>query len=498
MKHKTALIILAALIASVAAFFLIGLSADIPPQVAPQPQLQPQIHTNSPSVQTPPTQPQPTNALHTPASQTKTPQIQQTQPSSTKANDVPKVAIPPTSQKTEQGQLPSINSATKHTLPQNQSIPKTLAPSATTPTIPHSQNQNTIQPQIHAPTSKSSANKSILEPSNKTATQTGKKNDSQINEHSAQTQTNPKSTTSANKSILEPNNKTTTEPEKKNESQINEQSTQGPINQKPAASANQSILKPNNNTIPEPAAKTGPQTNPQKTMPQQPNHNQTPTTNNSQPPKQMSQTVLNQQKQISSKAPNIQNKIKEQRPHSGKWFNNGFFEDHHHRHAFHMGDDNWCWQSPSWQGVVGWLPWGGQDPIYYSDAGEPYIVEPEMYVTSQPSYTPTAQENWMPLGVFATGHSIDDTSSSTQFMQLALAKDGLIAGTYYNTASDEVLDVQGQVDPSTQKASWKVADVPNSPTMTTGLYNLTQDATVVENQFDDGTVEPLVFVRLNK
>ena len=44
------------------------------------------------------------------------------------------------------------------------------------------------------------------------------------------------------------------------------------------------------------------------------------------------------------------------------------------------------------------------------------------------------------------------------FMQLAVNKDGVIRGNYYNALSDATVPVYGQVDKKTQRAAWTVGD----------------------------------------
>ncbi len=125
-------------------------------------------------------------------------------------------------------------------------------------------------------------------------------------------------------------------------------------------------------------------------------------------------------------------------------------------------------------------------------------MPPNDYQNTQEPYERSPQDDWMPLGVFAAGQSPSEASYTSMFVQLALGKDGALAGTYFNSATNEVHDLDGSVDQYTQEAVWKVSDNPDSPTMTTGLYNLTQDASTVQVHFLDGTVQPWTFIRLNK
>lgn len=250
----------------------------------------------------------------------------------------------------------------------------------------------------------------------------------------------------------------------------------------------------------------------------------------------------------------VQAQVSDRHPQHNNWFNDRFFEDHHNQRFFNNSGVDW-WGSPGWAGCADWLPWGWQYPNYYypdyypdyNNTGYPpasdlylqlqsqalgtseqpseqgyypqynqgpeignypqYAPPPETEVpygpppgqgTSYQGTAPAVQEEWLPLGVFAAGKTADEAGYSNMFVQLALDKAGDIAGTYYNAATDETHNLDGLVDKDTQEAVWKVTDNPQSPVMTTGLYNLTQDVATVEVHFQDGTVQPWVLVRLKK
>lgn len=216
-----------------------------------------------------------------------------------------------------------------------------------------------------------------------------------------------------------------------------------------------------------------------------------------QPPTPVTSGILQQQQALSTRADRTRNVINQRNPRADGWFSDRFFEDHNCHPFFHNQGDNWWW-APSWVGVSSWLPWGWDSAYYYTDQGSAYTVPPESYALPPDLYVQPPQQEWMPLGVFAAGQSASEVAYSTMFVQLAVNKDGQIAGTYYNTATNEVHDLDGQVDQYTQEAAWTVSDKPNSPTMTTGLYNLTQDAAIVQVHFQDGSMQTWTLVRLNK
>ncbi|MBS0634030.1 MAG: hypothetical protein JSR37_01025 [Verrucomicrobia bacterium] len=177
------------------------------------------------------------------------------------------------------------------------------------------------------------------------------------------------------------------------------------------------------------------------------------------------------------------NSIRGRYPEANRWFKDRFFETHPTYDFFCHPGVNW-WRAAGWASVANWLPYGWYEPYYYT-TGYEYVPMESQYQTPVDSIIATEHGEWMPLGVFAAGVSEKDAAFSNFFLQLALDKSGNIAGTFYNAALDQTQALAGTVDPKTQQAIWKVSDSPTSPTMVTGLYNLTQDATDVEVYFGD-------------
>jgi hypothetical protein len=81
-------------------------------------------------------------------------------------------------------------------------------------------------------------------------------------------------------------------------------------------------------------------------------------------------------------------------------------------------------------------------------------------------------------------------------MQLAVAKDGYISGTYFSTASDSAQPIQGGVDRESQRAAWTVGDNKNT-VIETGIYNLTKDQTPVLVHFGQDRTQTWVMIRLD-
>jgi hypothetical protein len=82
-------------------------------------------------------------------------------------------------------------------------------------------------------------------------------------------------------------------------------------------------------------------------------------------------------------------------------------------------------------------------------------------------------------------------------MQLAVNKQGVLAGTFYNEDSGASRPLQGTVDPKSQRAVLTFGDGQNSETvLETGVYNLTQDEAPALLHFGADQSQPLLLVRL--
>jgi hypothetical protein len=199
----------------------------------------------------------------------------------------------------------------------------------------------------------------------------------------------------------------------------------------------------------------------------------------------------------------------------GDWFNHDWWDNHHHPDYDWNPDVNW-WGWATFGAVTSWLPWGWSQPVsysygdnvyyegdqvYYGDqpvaTAEEYAQQAETIATSVPEEKP-APEDWMPLGVFAVTQDGEPSGvDPTMYLQLAVSKQGIIAGTFQNTTTDSVQYVEGMVDKQTQRAAW-TAEGKTRPLMETGIVNLTQDTAPALVHFDDGSTQQWLLVRLDK
>ncbi len=227
---------------------------------------------------------------------------------------------------------------------------------------------------------------------------------------------------------------------------------------------------------------------------EQSNRQNRPQVNNSEQLKNQINTYRN-----SSEWKNRSNDFKNRYPNYNNWFNNDFYKRHGYNKNY---NNNWNpWRQARWSYLNGYLGYGWAYPYYYGDGGYyPYTDYTPSYETTTtyyaPSYNEGEDEEWMPLGVFLLTPSLSMMASSNAVVQLAVNKKGEMDGTFYFPSTDRTYDVAGAINPQTQEVSIQLSDDPNSPLMTTGLYNLTLRETPLEMDFPNGVQQTWVLVRL--
>jgi hypothetical protein len=177
---------------------------------------------------------------------------------------------------------------------------------------------------------------------------------------------------------------------------------------------------------------------------------------------------------------------------------------------------NQLWRHATWAALGGWVAGTSWDsPAYYNYGEDIYYQDEQVYMNGKPvaaadeyyqqattlaKSAPPAQESeteWLPLGVFAI--SKDQASDSNMVLQLAVEKDGVIGGTYYNTTTDIARPVRGMVDKKSQRAAWTFSDGKNTNViMETGIFNLTQDQTEALVHFGKDKTQQCLMVRLDE
>jgi hypothetical protein len=139
-----------------------------------------------------------------------------------------------------------------------------------------------------------------------------------------------------------------------------------------------------------------------------------------------------------------------------------------------------------------------ENNVVYVDgqaAGTPeeYAAQSTALVASAPAEVTDTE--WLPLGTFAlTREGVNDSQA---MLELAVNKQGVLAGTYYNEATQVSRSLKGMLDQASQRAAIGFADGKNADVvLETGIQNLTQDeAPALLHQGKDRS-GPVLLVRL--
>lgn len=201
-----------------------------------------------------------------------------------------------------------------------------------------------------------------------------------------------------------------------------------------------------------------------------------------------------QNRQFSDRATD---RIRRSSPNSNHWFDRDFFDRHHIDVGYRGYGANW-WRPAAWGTLATWGAWNWATPYYYDNGGYSYPVASTEYTSYAYQDTPTQGSDWLPLGVFAVGSTAEQAANSDRIIQLAINKNGEIDGVLYNSASDQAQDLTGMVDQQTQRAYWSLSNRPDSPIVSTGIYNLTEDETPINVHFSDGTDQTWTLVRIQQ
>jgi hypothetical protein len=213
------------------------------------------------------------------------------------------------------------------------------------------------------------------------------------------------------------------------------------------------------------------------------------------------------------------------------WFTGNWWYSHpgaccgwHYYYRFNYYPWSYWWRRPAW-GVFGtWFAWSAttpawSQPIYYDygTGGNVTYQNNNVYINGQQVASaeefaesaaalatvdpPASQEeaensDWLPLGTFAVSTGEKDTEPN-RVVQIAVNKQGIIAGTLYNYDTDKAVAVQGQVDKETQRVAFRLGDS-QDVVAETGLYNLTQDEAPLLVHFGPDRVENYLLVRLEQ
>ncbi|MBX7103303.1 MAG: hypothetical protein K1X57_04440 [Gemmataceae bacterium] len=106
-----------------------------------------------------------------------------------------------------------------------------------------------------------------------------------------------------------------------------------------------------------------------------------------------------------------------------------------------------------------------------SASAQQYASQATAIANQGQTANPPPTDDWKAIGVFALVQG-DETTSNNIF-QLAVNKDGIIRGNYYDGLMDSTTPVFGSIDKSTQRAAWTIGKKQDR-VFEAGVYNLTQ------------------------
>jgi hypothetical protein len=108
---------------------------------------------------------------------------------------------------------------------------------------------------------------------------------------------------------------------------------------------------------------------------------------------------------------------------------------------------------------------------------------------------PPQDAKLLPLGVYTLAPKGQDESTAS--VRLAVSKDGVVRGVYYDSLGHQGHPVRGAVDKKTQRVAWTVGDNKNA-VFETSLASLTHDKGNVSVQLANGQKRPFTIARYEK
>jgi hypothetical protein len=190
-----------------------------------------------------------------------------------------------------------------------------------------------------------------------------------------------------------------------------------------------------------------------------------------------------------------------------------FYPDWYRRYPGSWYAAGWAagaaWAATTWPAVVGYVGLG-TEPEYTYDYGSNIVYQgnnvyfggqdvgtatqyaqeaTNLAVTGQTADAPPTAD-WKALGVYALVPG--DQKTSNNVFQLAVDKNGIIRGNYYDGVMDTTTPVYGSVDKKSQRAAWTIGKTKDR-VFEAGLWNLTQsEAPVLVHMGADKTQQWLL------
>lgn len=188
---------------------------------------------------------------------------------------------------------------------------------------------------------------------------------------------------------------------------------------------------------------------------------------------------------------------------SGYGYGYGYYPYYHYRRYSYSP---WLWTT--FGGLSAWIGYNNLYPVGYNySLNNGYIYNNGVQVAPVTAYQSQADQivdsvpppddagDWMPVGIFAIVPQ--GTTEVNVTVQLAVGKNGAVAGTYFNKDGNITLPLQGAIDEAKQRVAWKIGEE-DTITMETGLDSLTKDKSTVIIYFTGGTSEVWDMLRIDE
>jgi hypothetical protein len=171
------------------------------------------------------------------------------------------------------------------------------------------------------------------------------------------------------------------------------------------------------------------------------------------------------------------------------------------------------WRASTWPAYASFCGYVGYAP-YYSYGENVVYQDDGVYIDGEKAYSAeeyaqkaisaadvgrkakvSKEEEWLSLGVFAMVQG--EEKSSNHVFQLAVNKQGVIRGNYYDAVTDSTALVYGSVDKKSQRAAWTIGDNKN-PVYEAGIANLTENESTMLVHYGADRTQQFTLIRIEE
>ncbi len=190
-------------------------------------------------------------------------------------------------------------------------------------------------------------------------------------------------------------------------------------------------------------------------------------------------------------------------PFSAGWYGN-------HTGGWYGGNGaNW-WAPATFGAAAGWMGMSANNPVAYSypsaptyvtsdnGSGQPQQTNPATRATQLAqtgAADPNSKSQFLPLGVFTL--AAENEKDADAMLQLAVNKEGVLRGTYYDLENDKEEPIHGAIDKQTQQVAWTVG-TDKENVYETALASLTGESGPLAMHGEDGELERLTMARMSE